>query len=96
MESTKRIFTDIEENEPFRLYVNSDTHEYFLISDGTEKYAKGTEVNGFYICAHDCVTIRINGKKDIKLSQGSFYNLKEGEAVTHKKYAGFSRFTKSN
>jgi hypothetical protein len=93
MERTNRKFTDIEENEVFVLYKEKNDN-YRLISDGSEKYAKGTEVNGFYICAHCGVTIKINGKKQITLSMGTFYNLKEDEKITHKKYTGFDKFTK--
>lgn len=95
MERTNRIFTDTESKEIFVLYTNSNGN-YHLISDGSDKHAKGTEVNGFYICAHCGVTIKINNAKIVKLNQGEFYNFKENELVTHKKYIGFKRFTKTN
>ena len=95
MTATNRIFTDIEDNEKFRLYVNETTHEYKLELEGkSEKYAQGTSVNGFYICAHCGVTLKINGKKQIYLPMGTFYNLKENEIITHKKFTGFKKFTK--
>jgi hypothetical protein len=93
MVRTKRSFIDIEDKEVFVLYQESND-SFRLISDGSEKYAKGTEVNGFYICAHCGVTIKINNKKQITLPMGTFYNLKENEVITHKKYTGFDKFTK--
>ncbi len=97
MKATNRTFTDVENGIEFRLYMHDQTHEYALIYDGGTKstdYAKGTEINGFYISAHTDQQIKINGEKLIKLNTGQFYNMKEGEVVTHKKYAGFKRFTK--
>lgn len=93
MERTRRSFKDVEDKEIFVLYTE-ENGRYRLISDGSEKFAKGTEVNGFYICAHCGVTIKINNSKIIKLDQGEFYNLKENEIITHKKYIGFKKFTK--
>lgn len=91
---TKRQYMDVETNEYFDLYSDSNTHEFSLISNGSKRHAKGTEVNGFYICSHTSCTIKINAKKQIYLPQGTFYNLKEGEKVTHRKFICFSRFTK--
>lgn len=93
MERTNRSFKDVEDKEIFVLYTD-EKERYRLISDGSEKFAKGTEVNGFYICAHCGVTLKINNSKIIKLDDGEFYNFKENEVVTHKKYIGFKKFTK--
>lgn len=93
MVRTKRSFKDVEDKEVFVLYTETNG-DYALISDGSEKYAKGTQVNGFYICAHCGVSIKINNTKIVKLSQGEFYNLKEEEKITHKKFLGFKNFTK--
>lgn len=95
LQKTQRSFKDVESSEIFNLFMDSDTHEFKLISDGSKKYAKRTEVNGFYICAHTSCTIKINGKKQVELPMGKFYNLKEGEKITHKKYCGFKRFSKA-
>lgn len=95
MQPTQRTFTDIETNYKCRLYTSADASKYHLIYEGQpEKIADGSEVNGFYICAHSPVTIKTNKGKQIKLAINSFYHLKEGEKITHKKYVGFSRFTK--
>lgn len=95
MTKTNRTFTDVETNNDFRLYTSKDNSVYHLIAEGQpEKIADGTEVNGFYISAHTSQDIKINNTKVIKLPQGSFYNLKEGEKITHKRYAGFTKFTK--
>ena len=91
---TERTFSDVEDGEKFVLHTHAQTHDFYLISDGSEKHAKGTEANGFYISAHSPVQIKINGKKVISLNTGQFYNLKEGEEITHKKFAGFKKFTK--
>ena len=95
MQPTQRTFTDIETNYKCRLYTSNDASKYHLIYEGQqEKIADGSEVNGFYICAHTPITIKTNKGNEIKLSTNNFYHLKENEIVTHKKYAGFSRFTK--
>lgn len=99
MRPTQRTFTDVETKEVFRLHTDDNTHVPALISDGSKVHTKGTQVNGFYIAGHTSVTIKLNTGKIIEVCQGEFYNLKETEAgiieeVTHKKYAGFKRFTK--
>ena len=97
LQPTNRIFKDIQNDYPFRLHYDVDNGEYALITDKPLKssdHAEGTTVNGWYLAAHSGVQIKINGKKVIKLFAGSFYNLKEGEKVTHKKYTGFKRFSK--
>jgi hypothetical protein len=92
---TQRTFENVETKEVFALYMHSETHEYKLISDGSEKHAAGTEVNGFYIAPHTSVTLKINGTKQVYVGNGQFYNIKEGETITHKKYIGFKKFTKA-
>ena len=95
MEATQRTFTDIETGYNFRLYTSQDASQYHLIAEGQhEKIADGCEVNGFYICAHTGVTIKTNLGSIIKLSPSNFYNFKESEVITYKKFTGFSRFTK--
>ena len=94
LQKTQRTFKDIEDNENFNLYIDNEKHNYALISEGSEKYANGTSVNGFYICAHTSVDIKINNSKVINLPTGYFYNIKEGERITHKKFCGFKKFTK--
>ena len=95
MQVTLRKFNDVETGYICRLYTSNDTSKYHLIYEGQSHIiADGCEVNGFYISAHSSVTIKINGKKQINLSPNEFYHLKEGEVITHKKYAGFKKFTK--
>ena len=99
MTRTNRTFTEVETKEVFVLFTSHDASKYHLISDGSKELAKGTSINGFYISAHTPQTIRLNTGKEVKLNTGEFYNLKEDEngiieEVTHKKYAGFKRFTK--
>lgn len=91
---TQRRFIDVETKEVFRLYSNENSSTFKLISDGSKKFAKGTEVNGFFICSHTPCEIKINNKKIIKLDRTQFYTIKEEEKVTHKKYCGFDRFTR--
>lgn len=94
---TQRSYRDIETNLKFDLYVHPDTHNFRLILDENENNnicAKGTEINGFYICSFTDCEIKINNKRVIKLPYGTFYCLKEGENITHKKFAGFKNFTK--
>lgn len=91
---TNKVYKDIETNEKFCLWTDSDTHEFKLISDGSKIHAKGTTVNGWYLCTFDNVTIKINNTRVIKLKQGTFYNMKEGETITHKKFAGQKKMIK--
>ncbi len=94
---TKRKFEDVETNKVFCLYMHSETHEYKLIynsSVNSNDLANGAEINGFYISAHSGAQIKINNKKTVSLTIGQFYNLKEGEQVTHRKFTGFKKFTK--
>jgi len=106
MRPTQRIFKDVETGKSFRLYSDETQSKYDLISESVEdhqnrsfelksdNYAKSPE--RFYICAHSGVTVKVNGSKEVFLSQGTFYNIKEGEEITHKKYVGFDKFTKVN
>jgi hypothetical protein len=92
---TSHQYTDIETGEIFSLYTGANTHDFTLISDGSEKFAPGTEINGFYLCTFSSVWIKIDGKKVIHLPLGYFYNLKEGEKITHKKFDEYERFKKA-
>ena len=94
MIATNRIYTDSGTGEKFRLHRNETNHDFSLISDGSKKLAKGTKVNGFYLCTFDAVSIKINNSRIVNLGMGEFYNLQEGEKVTHKKFAGFKKFRK--
>jgi len=99
MKKTKRTFENVETNKVFQLYFDPQSGNHSLIFEGSndpEAPAKGTEVNGFYILAHTGGEIKLNTKKIVKLSSGQFYNLKEGEEVTHVKYTGFKRFRKAS
>jgi hypothetical protein len=91
---TERSFSNVETGEVFALYMDSNTHQYKLISEGSEKHAKGTEVNGFYLAAHTGATIRLNTKKEIFVNTSQFYNYEEGEQATHRKFVGYNTFTK--
>lgn len=95
MTPTNRTFTEVGTNFNYRLYTSKESSVYHLIAEGQhEQIADGCEVNGFYLLAHTAGTIKINGKTQIKLNMGQFYNLKEGEKVTHVKYLGFDKFKK--
>lgn len=97
MTPTQRTYKDVETGDVFRLYSDQTTGSFKLISDPTDDpmaMAGGTEVNGFYICSHSGAAIKINGKRIVKVPQGSFYNLKEGEQATHQKYTGLNQFRK--
>lgn len=87
MRPTQRTYTDIETNEEFILYSDDTTGRNALMNNNKT-------VKSGYICAHSGVEIKLNTKKVIKLDRGTFYNLKQDEQVTHKKYLGFKRFTK--
>ncbi len=96
MESTNRIFENVENGHKCRLYTSKDRSVYHLIYEGQDEIiADGSEVNGFYLLAHTGGTIRLNNNKEIELQAGQFYNLKESEKVTHVKYTGFKKFKKS-
>lgn len=88
MNPTQRTYTDIETGEIYTLYSDDRTHQICLIAES------GKKPKGFYICAHSGMTIKIDNKKQIELTNGTFYNVKEGERITHKKYIGFKRFSK--
>lgn len=95
MQQTQRTFTNVETGYNCRLCTSQDASKYHLIYEGQpEQIADGSEVNGFYISAHTGTTIRLNTKKEIFIDRGEFYHLKEGEQVTHRKFIGFSKFTK--
>lgn len=95
MEPSKRIYTNVETGNRYRLYTSNDASKYHLLAEGQlEKIADGSEVNGFYIAAHIGAHIKLNTGKTIFVNSGEFYNLKEGEQVTHRKFVGFSKFTK--
>lgn len=95
MQATQRTYTDAETGYNCRLYTSQDASKYHLIYEGQpDKIADGSKVNGFYICAHTDTTIRTNLKKKIYLNRGTFYHLKEGEQVTHRKFIGFKKFIK--
>lgn len=86
---TERKFKDIETGKYFSLYQDSETKEFELIYDepkGDLGILEGTAVNGFYIAAHDDMQIKLNTGKIVKLPRGTFYNLKEDEIVTHRKF----------
>lgn len=98
MTKTQRVFSDVETGFKWSLY-QDETDNFHLIMDEPQGYSApsiGSEVNGFYICAHTACTIRLNTKTDVELPTGTFYNMKEGEKITHKKFIGFKRFTKVN
>ena len=85
---SQRSYSNKETGQIFTLYTDSDKHTHHLID------SKGNEAKPFYVCAFDSVQIKINNSKIISLSMGEFYHLKEGEKATHKKYAGFKKFSK--
>ena len=87
MSPTQRTYTDIETGKRFRMYTNHDHDIFKLICDGEE-------VGRFFACAFDSVTVRLNTGREISLSSGQFCSLKDGELITHKRYAGFKKFTK--
>jgi hypothetical protein len=96
---SKRKYTDVETGEEFVLYVGETTHGFKLISHGSKRYAPGTEINGFYLCAFTGCVIKLNTGKQVKLNTGQFYNLKETdngviEQVISRKFDGFNKFVK--
>jgi len=92
---TQRTYTDIETGYTTRLHTSHDASQYHLIYEGqNDKIADGSEVNGFYLAAHTSVIIKLNTGKKIPVSSGSFYHLKENEKVTHRKFTGFTKFSK--
>ncbi|MES2395872.1 MAG: hypothetical protein V4549_07710 [Bacteroidota bacterium] len=96
LEKTNRSFTDVETGHKFDLYKDETDSYHLIFPKSKNQYdpAEGTQVNGFYICAHTGVTIKINNTKIVKLEMGQFYNMKAGEKITHKKFIGFTKFTK--
>lgn len=94
---TNRKVKNVISGDIFRLYNDPNGSVFRLISDSDDnngRIAGGSEVNGFYLVMNAGVTIKINGSKTIKLGPGEFYNLLDGEKITHKKYVGSKRFSK--
>lgn len=92
---TQRTYTDAETGYNTRLYTSQDGSKFHLIYEGQpDIIADGSEVNGFYIAAHSGAEIKLNTGKKIYVSCGSFYHLKEGEKITHRKFIGFPKFVK--
>ena len=87
MEPTNRFFTNIETGIKYRLCTSQDNSKYHLMNGNNE-------VNGFYISAHTGAHIKLNTGKVLFVNSGEFYNLKDGEKVTHRKFIGFSKFSK--
>lgn len=86
-EPTQRICTDVETGKQYRMYAHYGTHGIKLIADDN------TEAQNYYL-SHVGQTIRINGKREVKLSSMDFYSMKEGEKATHTKFPYESRFRK--
>lgn len=92
---TQRTYTDIETGYNTRLHTSNDASKYHLVYEGQpEVIADGCEVNGFYLMAHTGGEIKLNTGRRITLQMGTFYHLKEGEQVTHRKFIGFKKFSK--
>ena len=92
---TKRSYTNVETGETYRLFQHETTHAHKLISE-SEKCGTN-EVNGYYLCAFTGCTIKVKtptGIKHVTLNMGEFYNTQEGETVTHRKFIGFTKFSK--
>lgn len=95
MQETNRIFTDVETNLVCRLYTSCDASKYHLIFEGQpDIIADGCEVNGFYVAPFAPVHIKVNNSRELYLEAGQFYNLKEGERVTHRKFITAKRYSK--
>ena len=93
MEKTNRVYTDVETGKIWNLHFDSQKNSYHLIYENKGDqmdHATGSEVNGFYATVNE-IDLKINSKKIIKLPACSFYNLKENEHVTHKRYTGIQK-----
>lgn len=88
LKQTERSYRNIDDDKLYRLYMDNITHNYALINQDT------IIQDNFYLAAHTAVEIKINNSRIISLNRGFFCCLKPNEKVTHKKYAGFKRFTK--
>lgn len=83
---TNRTFTNAETGKEYILFTSQDASKYHLIGE--------EEIKAFYISAHYSQTIKLNTGKVVSLGAGTFYELKDGEKVTHQKIAGRNKFTK--
>lgn len=97
MKKTARQYENIETGYIYSLYQDQTDNFHLIIDEdqGPEAPAIGTECNGFYICAFTDTYIKINNTKVIKLPWGTFYNIKEGEEITHKKFFIEKKFRKA-
>lgn len=88
---TERTFINVETQKRFSLYQDANTKNFELIfdtqTDDPMEHAPGTRINGYYIAGHDDAEIKLNTKKIVKVPRGYFYNLKEGEQVTHRRFS---------
>lgn len=87
MTRTNRTFTDIETGKEYALFTSQDSSKYHLIAE------QGEHAQRYYATAFN-QTIKLNTGKVISLDAGTFYELKDGEKVTHQKIAGRNKFTK--
>jgi hypothetical protein len=96
MQPTQRTYTNVETKYKCRIYTSLDGSKFHLIYEDNDSNApsKGSEVNGYYIAPHTGATIKLNTGKQIFVNSGEFYNYKEGENATHRKFIGFTKFTK--
>jgi transcription-repair coupling factor (superfamily II helicase) len=75
---TNRTYTNAETGEECKLYTSADESRLHLIGK--------TEIVRYYATQID-LTIKLNTKRIINLQRGEYYELKEGEQVTHVKYS---------
>jgi hypothetical protein len=94
---TQRKFKEVDTSLIYTLYQNQNTKSYKLIFEDNKNPAdpvNGTEINGFYLTCIG-IDLKLNTGKTIKLQTNEFYNLKEGEKITHVKRVNHKKFVKA-
>jgi len=87
MTRTNRTFTNAKTGKEYILFTSQDASKDHLITE------EGEHAQRFYATAYE-QTIKLNTGKVISLEAGTFYELKDGEKVTHRRIAGRNKFTK--
>lgn len=88
---TERTFTDIETGYKFMQWQNPETHQIKLLAEGQpDKIPNRAQPSNFY-ASNFPQDIKLNTGKIIALKPQTFYSIKKGEIVTHRKIEGLHK-----
>ncbi len=87
---SQRIYTNVETNEKFRMYVDDTNHSLDLRNE-----KNGKIITLFYCAAFNGITLKFKDKSILELNAGEFIETDFAKIPTHKKYTGIQKkFTK--